>query len=66
MWIISEWRCISPEVNVKDFTKFLISNALDETHDVMLGLETEEDGNVRESEGDEGTDYEVADGDTGW
>ena len=53
-------------MNVKDFTKFLISNALDETHDVMLGLETEEDGNVRESEGDEGTDYEVADGDTGW
>jgi len=55
----------SPEVIVKDLRKFLISNALDETDDGMLCLETEEDGNIRECEGDEGTDYEDADTDTG-
>jgi len=38
---------------------------LDETDDGMLCLETEEDGNIRECEGDEGTDYEDADTDTG-
>jgi len=51
---------------LKDFTKFVISNALDETDDGMLCLETEEDGNVRGCEGDEGTDCEDADSDTGW
>jgi hypothetical protein len=66
MWIVREWRCISPEVIVKGFTKFWISSAVNETDDYMFCHETEENGNVRECEGDEGTDYEDADSDTGW
>jgi hypothetical protein len=39
---------------------------VDETVDHMLCLEIEEDRNIREFEGGEGTNYEDADSDTGW
>ena len=43
MWIIAEWQCISPEVIVKGFTKCCISNAMDETCE-MLWNASEVDG----------------------
>jgi hypothetical protein len=65
MWIITAWQSISPEVIVKGF-KCCISNAMDETDD-MLWNGSEEDGDVgSECEKDKGTDCEDGDGDTDW
>jgi len=51
------WQCISPEVTLKDFKKYFISNAVQETDD-MLWYNSEEEGYVSECEEDEGTDCE--------
>ena len=51
---------------MKGFKKCCISNAVDETDD-MLWNGSEEDGNVSsECEQDEGTDCEDGDSDTDW
>ena len=64
MWIITAWQCISPEVTVRGFRKYCISNATDENDDDML-WNGNEDGNVRsESEEDEGTECDDGDSDT--
>jgi hypothetical protein len=53
-------------VTVKGFKKCCISNAADETDD-MLWNKSEEVGNVRSECGeDEGTDFQDRDGDTDW
>ena len=60
------WQCISPEVTVKGFQKCCISNAVDETDDLLWKI-SEKDGNVRsECEEDDGTDCEDGDGNTDW
>ena len=65
MWIITAQQCISPEA-MKGFKKCCISNAMDETDD-MLWNDSEEYENVRiECEKDEGADYEDGDSDTDW
>jgi hypothetical protein len=46
MWIITARHPISPEVIVKGFKKYCISNKVTKTYD-MLWNGTEEDGNVR-------------------
>ena len=67
MWIITAGQHISPAVNMKGFNKCCIFTAVDETDNDMLWHYSEEDGNVRsECEGDEGTDCEDEDSDTGW
>ena len=66
MWIITAQQCISPEVTVKGFKKCCISNAMDETDD-MLWNGSEYDGKVRsECEEDGGTDCGDGDSDTDW
>lgn len=66
MWIITTCQCISPEISVKGFKKFL-SNAIDEIDYVLWNDGSEEDGNARsESEEDEGTDCEGGDSDSDW
>ena len=66
MWIITAWLHISLEVIVKGFKQCCISTAMGE-NDELLWNYSEEDGNVRsECEGDEGTDCEDGDSDTGW
>jgi hypothetical protein len=35
MWIITAWQHISPEVTVKGFKKCCISNAMDETDNML-------------------------------
>jgi hypothetical protein len=63
MWIIMAWQHISPDVIVKGSKKCYISNAVDETGD-MLWNGSEDDGNVRsECEEDEGTEND--DGESG-
>jgi hypothetical protein len=58
---------MSPEVIMKGFKKFHISNAMDETDDSMLWNGNEEDGNVRSGcQEDEGTDCEDGDSDIYW
>ena len=42
MWIITAWRHISPEVNVKGFKKCCISTVTDRTDDDMLWNGSEE------------------------
>jgi hypothetical protein len=60
MWITRSWQHISPEVTVKGFKKCCVSSVVDGTDDDMLW-------NVRsECEGDEYTDYEDGDSDSGW
>jgi hypothetical protein len=36
MWIITEWQRSSPEVTVKGFKMCCVSNAMDETIDVVV------------------------------
>jgi len=43
MRIITAWQCMSPEVTMKDFKKYCISTAVDETDDDMLWNGSEED-----------------------
>jgi len=51
---------------VKGFQKCCISNAVDETDDLLWKI-SEKDGNVRsECEEDDGTDCEDGDGNTDW
>jgi hypothetical protein len=58
MWIITAWQYISSEASVNGFKRCCISNALDETDD-MLWSGIEEVGNVgSECEEVEGTDCE--------
>ena len=64
MWLITAWQLISPEVTSKDFKKYFISNALQETDDNMLCNNSEEEGVVSECKEDEGTDCEDGEGDT--
>jgi hypothetical protein len=59
-------QCILPEVSVKGFKKCCISNAMEETNDDMLRKGSEEDGNIKECEEDEGTDCEDGDIDIDW
>ena len=47
MRIITAWQCMSPEVTMKDFKKYCISTAVDETDDDMLWNGSEEDKDVR-------------------
>jgi hypothetical protein len=64
VWVIRDWQCISPEVNVKGLKKCCISSAMDGTDDVLWN-DSEDGGNVRsECEEDEGTNCE--DGDSDW
>ena len=57
---------ISPEVIVKCFKKCCMSNAMDETSNVLWNGD-EENGNVISGhEEDEGTDCEDGDSDTDW
>ena len=66
MWIITACQRILPEMIVKGFKMCCISNALDETDDVLWNG-SEEDGNARsESEEDEGTNCAGGDSDTDW
>ena len=66
MWIIAEWQYISPEVTVKGFTKCCISNAMDETYE-MLWNAGEVDGNdMSACEEDEGSDCEDGESNNGW
>jgi hypothetical protein len=44
VWIIREWRCISPSVIVKGFKKCCLSNVVVGTGDVMLWNSGQEDG----------------------
>ena len=61
MWIIRGWPRISPEVVVKGFKKCHISNAKDETDDILWNA-NEEGGDVKSRcEEDEGTDCEDGD-----
>ena len=46
MWIVMAWQHISPEETEKGFKKCCISNAMDETDD-MLWNGSKEDGDVR-------------------
>jgi hypothetical protein len=46
VWIITAWQHISPELTVKGFKKFCISNAVDETDDDMLWNGSEADGDM--------------------
>jgi hypothetical protein len=46
MWIITAWQRISPEVTVLGFKKCCMSNAVDETDD-MLWNGNKEEGHVR-------------------
>jgi len=48
----------APEVTFKDFKKYFLSNAVQETDDAMLWNKSEEEGVVSECEEDEGTDCE--------
>ena len=41
------WKCISPEVNVKDFMMCCMSMGVDGTDDDRLQNDCEDDGNVR-------------------
>ena len=72
MWIITAWQHILPEIIVKGFKKYWISNAVDDDDDDdgddnMLWNGREEDGNVRTAcEEDEGTDCEEGYTDTDW
>jgi hypothetical protein len=60
------WQHISPVLAVKGFKQCSISNAMDETDDMLWNC-SEEDGNVRsECEDNEGTDCEDGDSDTDW
>jgi len=60
------WQHISPEVIVKGSKKCCISNAVDETDD-MLWDGSEDNGNVRsECEEDEGTDSKMESGPDWW
>jgi hypothetical protein len=66
MWIITALQHISPKMAVKGFKKCCISNAVDETDD-MLWNGSEEDGKVRTAcEEDEGNDCDDGDSDTDW
>jgi len=64
MWLITAWQQISPEVPLKDFKKYFLSNAVQETDDAMLWNNSEEEGDVSECEEDEGTDCEGGERDT--
>jgi hypothetical protein len=70
MWIMTAWKCISPELTAKSVRRCCISNAVEGTDDKMLWNDTEEVGNVRrEREEDEDTDCEDGedgDSDTDW
>jgi len=67
MWIITAWQCISPEMILKGFKKFHISDAVVETDDDMVWNGGEEHGNVRsECEEGEDTDYEDGGSNTDW
>ena len=44
---IMAWQCISPEMIVKGFKKCGISNATDESYDVLLWNNSKKGGNVR-------------------
>jgi hypothetical protein len=60
------WQRISPEVTVQGFKKCCISNAMDETDD-MLWNGSAEDRHVRgECQEDEGTENEDGNSDTDW
>jgi protein tyrosine phosphatase len=50
MWIITACQHISPETTVKGFKKCYISNVVDETDDVMLWNDSEEDRNKCEED----------------
>ena len=47
MWIITAWKYISPQVNVKDFIKCCISMGVDGTDHDTLWNDSEYDGDVR-------------------
>ena len=49
MWLITAWQHISPEVTLKDFKKYFLYNAVQETDDAVLwnNSEEERDVNVR-------------------
>jgi hypothetical protein len=67
MWFITAWHHISPEVTVKGFKKWCVTNEMDGTDDDMLWKGSEEDGNVRsECVEDEGTECEDGDSDNEW
>jgi len=66
MWIITAWQYISWEVTLNGFKRRCISNALDESDD-MLWKGSEEVGNVgSECEEVEGTDCDGEHSDTDW
>jgi hypothetical protein len=44
---IMAWQCISPDMIVKEFKKCCISNAMDESYDVLLWNNSKKGGNVR-------------------
>jgi hypothetical protein len=47
MWFITAWHHISPEVKVKGFKKWCVTNEMDGTEDDVLWKGSEEDGNAR-------------------
>jgi len=61
------WHHISPEVTLKVFKMFCISNAVNETDNMSRNVSEEIIGNVRrEHEEGEGSDFEDGDTDTDW
>jgi hypothetical protein len=67
MWIITAWKCFTPEVIVKCIEKWWISSALDGSDDHMLWNDSEKDGDVTsECEEVEGTVCEGGDIHTDW
>jgi len=43
MWLITAWQHISPEVTLKDFKKYFLYNAVQETDDAVLWNNSEEE-----------------------
>jgi hypothetical protein len=61
------WQHSSPEVTVKCFKKYCVSNAVDGTDDNMLWNDSEEAGSVSsECQEDKGTDCGNGQCDTDW
>ena len=66
MRIITACQRISPHVTVKGFKECCISNAMDETDDMLQNC-SEENGNVRsECEEHDDIEYKNGDSDTDW
>jgi len=47
VWITMAWQHFPPKVNVKNFKKSYISNAVDENDDGTLWNESKEDGDIK-------------------